>query len=65
MIIIPLPARRPRTLCTFDNCYRVAVNLRESTGVDQFVVRTDNPHQPFRVTRFRPHNPEMILAMVA
>jgi hypothetical protein len=29
------------------------------------VVRTDNPIQPFRVSRCQPHHPEHLLALVA
>jgi hypothetical protein len=54
-----------RTLASFDNAYAVAVQLRETTGVDQFVVRTGNPIQPFRVSRRRPQAPETMLAQVA
>ena len=32
-----------RSLASFENAYAVAIQLRETTGVDQFVVRTDNP----------------------
>lgn len=35
------------------------------TGADQFVVRTQNPMQPFRVSRHQPTEPETILALVA
>ena len=54
-----------RSLASFENAYAVAIQLRETTGVDQFVVRTDNPIQPFRVSRCRPHHPESLLALVA
>lgn len=53
------------TLASFENAYAVAVQLRETTGIDQFVVRTDNPLQPFRVSRRRPHDPRAMLAQVA
>lgn len=36
----------------------------EMTGVDQFVVRTDNPLQPFRVSQRQPPHPETVLALV-
>jgi len=64
MTVIALSARR-RSLASFENAYAVAIQLRETTGVDQFVVRTDNPAQPFRVSRCRPHHPESLLALVA
>lgn len=64
MTISSLSARR-RHLTSFERCYAVACQLRDTTGADQFVVRTDNPIQPFRVSRHRPSAPEAILARVA
>ncbi|MCJ2180164.1 hypothetical protein [Novosphingobium album (ex Hu et al. 2023)] len=64
MTISTFSARRSR-LASFENAYAVACQLRETTGADQFVVRTDNPIQPFRVSRHRPAAPEAILARVA
>ena len=64
MTVIALSARRS-SLASFENAYAVAIQLRENTGVNQFVVRTDNPIQPFRVSRCRPHHPESLLALVA
>ena len=52
-------------LASFENAYAVAVQLRETTGIDQFIVRTVNPIQPIRVSRRRPQHPETILARVA
>lgn len=62
MIVNPSPGRR--SLASFENAYAVAVQLRETTGVDQFVVRTCDPAQPFRVSRREPRHPEMVLALV-
>ena len=64
MTVFALSARRS-SLASFENAYAVAIQLRETTGNDQLVVRTDNPIQPFRVSRRRPHHPESILALVA
>ena len=64
MTVLSISSRRTR-LASFENCYAVAVQLRETTGVDQFIVRTDNPTQPFRVSRLQPAEPETILALVA
>ena len=55
----------PRSLASFENAYAVAIQLRESTGIEQFVVRTDNPIQPFRVSRRQPLHPESLLARIA
>jgi hypothetical protein len=64
MTVIAISARRS-SLASFENAYAVAIQLRENTGIDQFVVRTDNPIQPFRVSRHRPRHPESLLALVA
>ncbi len=53
------------SLLNFGTAYAVACQLRETTGADQFVVRTGNPLQPFRVSRHLPDNTETILALVA
>lgn len=63
MTVITLSARR-NALASLENAYAVAIQLRENTGIDQFVVGTDNPLQPFRVSRCRPQHPEHLLAMV-
>ena len=52
-------------LAGLENAYSVAIQIREATGVDQFVVRTGNPIQPYRVTRIAPTSPEVLLALVA
>lgn len=62
MIANPSPKR---TLASFENAYAVAIQLRRATGVHQFVVRTGNLLQPFRVSRRMPDEPELILATVA
>ncbi|WP_288806592.1 hypothetical protein [uncultured Novosphingobium sp.] len=59
-----LSAHRQR-LASFEHAYAVAVQLREATGADQFVVRTGNPLQPYRVSRVCPRGGETILALVA
>jgi hypothetical protein len=64
MTVVALSGRRS-SLALFENAYAFAIQHRENTGVDQFVVRTDNPIQPFRVSRCRPHYPESLLALVA
>lgn len=52
-------------LTTFERCYAVAIHMRRETHVDQFVIRTGIPLQPFRVTARRPTDDEQILAWVA
>lgn len=56
---------RRASLASFENAYAVAVQTREASGVDQFVVRTNDPIQPFRVTRDKPSEPETVLLWVA
>lgn len=64
MTMPPFSGRRQR-LSSFENAYAVAVQLRETTGARQFVVRTANPLQPFRVSDLRPCGTETVLALVA
>ena len=63
-----LPARlspcRGR-LCSFDNAYKIALNLRGDTGVPHYVVRGILPLQAYRVTTRPPAWPDRWLAMVA
>ena len=54
-----------RDLASFDHAYAVAVQLRETTGAEQLVIRTGNNVQPFRVSGQEPHHPEEVLALVA
>ena len=64
MSSISLSPRRAR-LASLQNAYAVAVRLRETSGINQFVVGTGDPIQPFRVAAERPNAPEMVLACVA
>ena len=61
MISLMLRAR----LASFPHAYAVAIRLRESTGVPQFIVGTNDPVQPVRVTAVAPGGPERLLALVA
>ncbi|MCG2841268.1 hypothetical protein L6Q21_09775 [Sandaracinobacter sp. RS1-74] len=56
----PLRAR----LASFEHAYAVALRQRQSTNRYQFVVRTDDPLQPFRVTGRPPARHEQILTML-
>jgi hypothetical protein len=56
---------RRANLASFENAYAVAVQNREASGIEQFVVRTNDPYQPFRVTRDQPSEPETVLLLVA
>lgn len=59
------PSARRTELASLENAYAVAIQRRETTGTNQFVVRTGNPIQPYRVAASRPSAPERLLAMVA
>lgn len=63
----PLPLLSPRRgrLAGYDHAYRVAVQRRTASGRDQFILRTSNPLQPYRITSRRPAHTEQILALVA
>lgn len=52
-------------LCRFEHAYACAVQLRKATGRNQFVVRTGNPLQPFRVSETMPADDEHLLVRVA
>lgn len=58
--ISPVRAR----LASFEHAYAVATRLRRDTGEDQFVVRTDDPLQPVRVTSRAPADTDMLIALV-
>lgn len=57
----PLRAR----LASFENAYAVAVQKHRETGVPQFVLRTGNPLQPFRVTSTSPPSKSALMTLVA
>lgn len=54
-----------RHLATFDNAYAVAIRLKESTGDDQYVVRTPDAAQPFRVLRSAPRDMRTLVSLIA
>jgi hypothetical protein len=64
MSVTTLSPRRG-CLASFENAYAVAVQLRETTGTDQYVIGTGDPLQPFRVSRRKPSLPGSVYAMVA
>ncbi|MFZ5700774.1 MAG: hypothetical protein ACOY4P_05405 [Pseudomonadota bacterium] len=63
----PLPLLSPRRgrLAGWEHSYRVAVQRRTASGKEQFILRTGNPLQPYRVTSRLPAPSEHILALVA
>ena len=61
----PSLSSRRRQLASFAHAYRVAVQQRRCSGVNQYVDSTGDPVQPFRTTSQPPHCAERLLAMVA
>ncbi|WP_176598792.1 hypothetical protein [Sphingobium sp. 15-1] len=56
----PLRAR----LAGVSHSYAIAIRRRAATGRNQFVIRTGDPMQPFRVTETCPANGEELLLCV-
>jgi hypothetical protein len=54
-----------RRLASFDNAYAVAVRLKESTGNNQYVVKTPDASRPFRVAHSPPRDPRSIVSLIA
>jgi hypothetical protein len=52
-------------LASFDHAYAVAVRLRHATGRPQFVLRTGDPLQPFRVSSTGPERRQALMTLVA
>ncbi len=53
-----------RHLASFDNAYAVAVRLKESTGDNQYVVKTPDTAQPFRVSPSAPRDLRTIVSLI-
>lgn len=60
----PLSPLRAR-LAGFPHAYACAIQRRTATGRDQFVIRTGDPLQPFRVTDACPAQEENLVLRVA
>ncbi len=54
-----------RCLASFDNAYAVAVRLKESTGNNQYVVKTPDASRPFRVAQSAPRDQRTIVSLIA
>lgn len=65
--VTSLPNLSPRRqqLASYSHAYAVALQRRRQSGRHQFIVRTGNPVQPFRITSGTPAQDEQILALVA
>lgn len=66
-IMEPEPWLSPRRqqLASYSHAYAVALQMRRQSGIRQYILRTANPLQPFRITSQAPELDERILAMVA
>lgn len=63
---IPTDTGAPKaTLATYENAYAVAVQRRRETGQPQFVLRTEDSVQPFRVTSTGPGRRQTLLTLIA
>lgn len=54
-----------RDLASFDNAYAVAVRLKETTGTDQYVVKTPDASRPFCVSQGAPRDKRPIVSLIA
>ncbi|PZU06035.1 hypothetical protein [Sphingomonas sp.] len=63
----PTPSRSstPATLATYDRAYAVAVQKRRETGRPQFVLRTGDALQPFRVSATGPKRDQSLMTLIA
>ncbi|WOF45092.1 hypothetical protein KNJ79_09560 [Sphingopyxis indica] len=52
-------------LASFEHAYAVAVRMRHETGRPQFVLRTGDPFQPFRVSSTGPQPRQALMTLVA
>lgn len=67
MIVAFPPARSSAltTLATYDRAYAVAIQKRRETGRPQFVLRTGDPLQPFRVSATGPKRAQSLMTLIA
>jgi hypothetical protein len=61
MYFSPLRAQ----LASIDNAYRLGARRLTATGRVQFIVRTGDPFQPFRVTTVPPRHQSRIAMVIA
>ena len=62
-VMLPLSPLRAK-LASFEHAYALAIRLRRTTGIDQYIVRTGDPLQPVRVMHQPPEPSEWLLARV-
>jgi hypothetical protein len=56
---------RREMLASFENAYAVAVQRRIASGQQQYVIRTGDVVQAYRVTSRSPSSPDELLTIVA
>ncbi len=61
---IPFSPKRAQ-LASFEHAYAVAVQKHRQTGRPQFVLRTANPAQPFRVTSASSSRRNALMTLIA
>jgi hypothetical protein len=61
MLSAPLRAR----LASFPHAYAVALRLRAQTGEHQYIIRSNDPLRPVRVSASPPRGADEIVALVA
>lgn len=66
-LVSSIDAASPKraALASYENAYAVAVQMRRTTGRPQFVLRTDDPIQPFRVTSIGPARRQTLMTLIA
>jgi len=66
-LVSPLRAASPKraALASYENAYAVAVQMQRATGRPQFVLRTGDPLQPFRVTSIGPACRQTLMTLIA
>lgn len=52
-------------LASYEHAYAVAVQKHRETGTPQFVLRTGNPLQPFRVSGASPPSRSTLMTLIA
>jgi hypothetical protein len=64
-LIMNIVSNSRRHLASFDNAYAIAVRLKETTGTDQYVVKTPDASRLFRVSQGAPRDRRTIVSLIA
>jgi hypothetical protein len=63
--VLPSPRSSKRAaLASYDHAYAVAVQKQRETGRPQFVLRTGDPLQPFRVSNSGPQRHQSVMTLI-